>query len=515
MPYEDIPAFIARLRQRGALAAIALELCILTAARSGELLGMRWDEIDFQNAVWSLPAGRMKAGRPHRVPLSNCAIAMLRTLERSKRSEFVFASRAPCKPLSNMALHMVLRRMGVDVTVHGFRSSFRDWAGNETPSPREVVETALAHVVGDKAEQAYRRSDALEKRRQLMEAWASYCTAGSVPKVVPIRARRRTVPIKRKAKRKAVTVKRKAVTESEIVPKRVESLSLQRVPTLAEVDEMVRRGDERRALREKAHDAEVKPLAEWRASDEYKALAERWAAPYVADSKPENPGEPMRAFGQAWWSLPVAVAWVATRDRNFAEVSLDKSMGQLAVALAKYAVDVKGFKSAGLPYKNSHDAFLALRDVTAEGGVQAAGDPYRWIPERPPRQVCEPRRAIDPLEIVSAVCCDDHGSPDCLVPGVKRPHGSRFQNVCFLRKDVLARFPALQATLATARNESGAVEALSGYVTDLTTRDDAEAWLRKQDFHIGKRAFQQRVWPKAREAAGLPPAAPRGRKRQS
>ena len=175
MPYEEIPAFIARLRERGALAAIALELCILTAARSGKL-GMRWDEIDFQTAVWSLPAGRMKAGRPHRVPLSNRALAILRTLERSKRSEFVFASRSPCKPLSNSALHMVLRRVGVDVTVHGFRSSFRDWAGNETPSPREVVETALAHVVGDKAEQAYRRSDALEKRRKLMEAWASFCT---------------------------------------------------------------------------------------------------------------------------------------------------------------------------------------------------------------------------------------------------------------------------------------------------------------------------------------------------
>jgi integrase len=148
---------------------------------------MRWDEIDFQNAVWSLPAGRMKAGRPHRVPLSNRAVAMLRTLERSKRSEFVFASRAPRKPLSNMALHMVLRRMGVDVTVHGFRSSFRDWAGNETPSPREVVETALAHVVGDKAEQAYRRSDALEKRRKLMEAWASFCTASPTQKVVSFR----------------------------------------------------------------------------------------------------------------------------------------------------------------------------------------------------------------------------------------------------------------------------------------------------------------------------------------
>ena len=138
---------------------------------------MRWDEIDLDNAIWSLPAGRMKAGRPHRVPLSARAVAILRKLERSKGDgEFVFAGHAPGKPLSNMAMDMLLRRMNIDVTVHGFRSSFRDWAGNETPSPREVVETALAHVIGDKAEQAYRRSDALEKRRKLMEAWASYCS---------------------------------------------------------------------------------------------------------------------------------------------------------------------------------------------------------------------------------------------------------------------------------------------------------------------------------------------------
>jgi len=189
MPYGEVPAFIAGLRERDALAAVALELCILTAARSGELLGMRWDEIDFQNAVWSLPAGRMKAGRPHRVPLSTRAVAILRNLEKSKRDEFVFAGHAPGRPLSNMAMDMLLRRMNVDVTVHGFRSSFRDWAGNETGYPRELIETALAHVIGDKAEQAYRRSDALEKRRQLMEAWASYCTADPVQKVVPLRGK--------------------------------------------------------------------------------------------------------------------------------------------------------------------------------------------------------------------------------------------------------------------------------------------------------------------------------------
>ena len=192
MPYEQLPAFVASLRERDALAAVALELCILTAARSGELLGMRWSEIDLQNAIWSLPAERMKAGRPHRVPLSTRAVAILRKLEKSKRGEFVFAGHAPGKPLSNMAMDMLLRRMNVDATVHGFRSSFRDWAGNETPSPREVVETALAHVIGDKAEQAYRRSDALEKRRKLMEAWSSHCSRGDtvVPMISVAAARR-------------------------------------------------------------------------------------------------------------------------------------------------------------------------------------------------------------------------------------------------------------------------------------------------------------------------------------
>ena len=324
--------------------------------------------------------------------------------------------------------------------------------------------------------------------------------------------------VKRKTKRTAVTIKRKvkrrAVKEGEIVPKRDESLSLQRVPTLADVDEI---GDERRALMEKAYDAEVKRLAAWHASDEYKALAERWAAPYVADSKPETPAKLLgrqRAFDQAWWPVPVAVAWVATRDRNFVDqVPLDRSMRHLAFALAKYAVDNKGFKSAGLAYKTSHDAFLALRDATTEGAVQAVGDPYRWIPERPPRRVCEPRRVIAPLEIVSTVCRDDHGITDCLMPELKRPHGGRFQNVLFRRSDVLARFPALQATRATARKESEAVEALSGYVTDRITRADAETWLVDRGFNIGPRAFG-RVWHEARERAGLLSVAPKGRKRR-
>jgi integrase len=189
MPYEDVAAFIAKLRQREATSAMALELCILTAARSGEILGMRWREIDLDKKTWTVPADRMKAGREQRVPLCPRAVSILRQLETVKAGDFVFAGKARNKPLSNMAMEMVLRRMKIeDATVHGFRSSFRDWAGNISNFPREITETALAHVIGDKAEQAYRRSDALEKRRKLMEAWAAYCEPKPRSNVIPIRA---------------------------------------------------------------------------------------------------------------------------------------------------------------------------------------------------------------------------------------------------------------------------------------------------------------------------------------
>ena len=156
--------------------ALALEFCILTAARSGEVLGARWSEIDLAKKIWAVPANRMKAGREHRVPLSGRAVSILRQLAELNTGEFVFPGRKPKKPLSDTAMKMVLRRMRVEgTTVHGFRSSFRDWAGNVTNFPREVTETALAHVIGDKAEQAYRRGDALDKRRKLMDAWAAYC----------------------------------------------------------------------------------------------------------------------------------------------------------------------------------------------------------------------------------------------------------------------------------------------------------------------------------------------------
>lgn len=188
MPYEHVAAFIASLQKREALAAHALELCILTAARSGEILGMQWSEIDLDRKIWTVPATRMKAGREHRVPLSPRAVTILGQLEMVKAGEFVFPGQTRNKPLSNMAMEMILRRMKIEnATVHGFRSSFRDWAGNVSNFPRELVETALAHVIGDKSEQAYRRSDALEKRRKLMDEWAEYCSAPPFGQVVSSR----------------------------------------------------------------------------------------------------------------------------------------------------------------------------------------------------------------------------------------------------------------------------------------------------------------------------------------
>jgi integrase len=189
MPYEDVAGFVAELREREATAALALEFCILTAARSGEVLGARWSEIDRDKKIWTVPATRMKAGREHRVPLPGRALAVVGQLAEAKQGDFVFPGQRRDKPLSNKAMDRVLRRVGTDVTVHGFRSSFRDWAGNETGYPRELIETALAHVIGDRAEQAYRRSDALERRRDLMTAWESYCTADPTPKVVPFRGK--------------------------------------------------------------------------------------------------------------------------------------------------------------------------------------------------------------------------------------------------------------------------------------------------------------------------------------
>jgi integrase len=175
MDYADVPAFVAKLRECDAIAGMALEFCILTATRSGEVLGARWSEIDMAAKVWTVPAGRMKAGRGHRVPLSDRAMAILERLSEALTGDFVFPSPRGNK-LSHPVMGKVMSRLGVDgATVHGFRSAFRDWAGNETHFPREIAEAALAHVVGDQSEQAYRRGDALEKRRGLMDAWGAWC----------------------------------------------------------------------------------------------------------------------------------------------------------------------------------------------------------------------------------------------------------------------------------------------------------------------------------------------------
>jgi integrase len=178
MGYAEVPVFVKDLRARQSTAARALEFALLTAARSGEVLGLRWLEIDLDRAVWTVPATRMKAGREHRVPLSRPALKVLKAVCDGCDGEFVFPGQKPGKPLSVMALEMVLRRMKIEgVTVHGFRSAFRDWAAERTNFTNEVCEAALAHVIENKAEAAYRRGDLFDKRRKLMEAWASYCTA--------------------------------------------------------------------------------------------------------------------------------------------------------------------------------------------------------------------------------------------------------------------------------------------------------------------------------------------------
>lgn len=178
LPYSELPSFMGKLRSRQAVAALALEFLILTAARSGEVLGATWREIDLDAKVWLIPASRMKGGREHRVPLCARSIEILAAVQQLRPElEFTSAAVFPSQSggvLSSMALAMLLRRMDVPVTVHGFRSSFRDWAGECSNFPREIAEAALAHTVGDATERAYRRGDALEKRRKLMDAWAGY-----------------------------------------------------------------------------------------------------------------------------------------------------------------------------------------------------------------------------------------------------------------------------------------------------------------------------------------------------
>ena len=178
LPYLELPAFMDELRKREGVAARALEFVILTATRTSEALNATWDEFDLDAEVWTIPAARMKARVEHRVPLSRPAIEILRDLERDRESDSdcVFAGQRAGSPLSNMALLMMLRRMKRgDITAHGFRSSFSDWASEVSSFSGELRETALAHTIQNKAERAYRRGDALEKRREMMEAWAIYC----------------------------------------------------------------------------------------------------------------------------------------------------------------------------------------------------------------------------------------------------------------------------------------------------------------------------------------------------
>jgi integrase len=188
LPFTEVPAFIGSLRARDkGTAALALELTILTAARSGEALGARWEEFDLEAKVWTIPQERMKARRPHRVPLSPAALDVL-NIAKGRDDVWVFPGQKPGKPLSNMAMEMQLRRMDRDdITVHGFRSSFRDWAAETTAFPREVCEMALAHVIESDTEAAYRRGDLFEKRRKLMDAWAAFVTREPTVNVVRLR----------------------------------------------------------------------------------------------------------------------------------------------------------------------------------------------------------------------------------------------------------------------------------------------------------------------------------------
>jgi integrase len=189
LPFASMPDFMVQLVEREGMAARALEFLILSAARTGEVISARWEEVDLPEKMWTIPASRMKAHREHRVPLSDRAVAILQALPRE--TEFLFPGVRRGVPISNMAMAQVLKRMERDdITVHGFRSTFRDWAAERTTYPNHVVEMALAHVIGDKVEAAYRRGDLLSKRARLMEDWARYCaTPQRNATVTPIRAR--------------------------------------------------------------------------------------------------------------------------------------------------------------------------------------------------------------------------------------------------------------------------------------------------------------------------------------
>jgi integrase len=188
LPYEDVGAFMKALREQDGIAGRGLEFLILTAARPGEVVGATWDEIDIDKAVWTIAADRTKSGSEHRVPLSHSAVAVLQGMEQARVSEFVFPGQKDKRPLQTAAFLRLLERMGHgDLTAHGFRSTFRDWAAERTAFPREIAEAALAHAIGNKVEAAYRRSDLLDKRRRLMDAWSEFGEQESVGNIVALR----------------------------------------------------------------------------------------------------------------------------------------------------------------------------------------------------------------------------------------------------------------------------------------------------------------------------------------
>jgi integrase len=181
LPFEDVPAFLVRVREKSTIARLALEFLILAAARSGEVRGMRWPEIDLAKRVWTVPADRMKAGKVHLVPLDEGTIDVLERVRPLgvPASNLIFPGQNVKRPLSDMTLLKILRDMEVPATVHGFRSTFRDWVAEQTDYPGEIAEAALAHAIPNKVEAAYRRTDFLEKRRALMRDWDRYCRGSS------------------------------------------------------------------------------------------------------------------------------------------------------------------------------------------------------------------------------------------------------------------------------------------------------------------------------------------------
>jgi integrase len=191
LPYVELPGFMEKLRAMDSISAKALEFTILTAVRTGETIGAKEGEIDFATKVWTIPGERMKSGRVHRVPLSDRAIEILQTTPREKGSEYLFPGGRKGRGLSNMAMSELLKGIYAPsvATVHGFRSTFRDWAAERTNFPREIAEAALAHVLADKTEAAYQRGDLLEKRRRLMREWGRFCETPLAGKVIPMAAK--------------------------------------------------------------------------------------------------------------------------------------------------------------------------------------------------------------------------------------------------------------------------------------------------------------------------------------